>query len=98
MPLIVEVGGRWHDSVPPLLRRLARAYVARTPGFDAAAVGPVVARWAARLSAVLLRGNAAAHRRAGYTPMGTTREDPVEAGPLAHLVPEGDSAYELLVV
>ena len=96
-PLVVETGGRWHPSVPPLLRRLARAYVAKTPGLGSDAVGLVVSRWAARLSAALLRGNAATLRRAGFAP---PRPCPVDLGdsvPLAHVVPEGTSAYELYV-
>ena len=29
VPLVAEVGGRWHPSVPDLVRKWARAYVAR---------------------------------------------------------------------
>ncbi len=100
-PLVVEVGGRWHSSVPPLLRQLAREHVRHAfhPS-EASGLGPVghvVSRWMARLSAALIRGNAAVHRRAGYTPPGPMTADPSPGDPLAHLVPEGDSAYELLV-
>ena len=35
VPLVAETGGRWHPSVPRLVRRLARAYVLRTPGLGA---------------------------------------------------------------
>ena len=64
----------------------ARAYVAGTPGLgdDADAVGPVKARWAARLSAAQLRGNAATLRgnaglrRADFAP--ASRDDVAEAG------------------
>ena len=97
VPLVVEVGGRWHASVPPLLRRWARAYVARAPGLGPEAAGLAVARWAARLSAALLRGNAAALRRAGYSIPPRCDADVGDGAPLAHLVPEGPSAYELLV-
>jgi hypothetical protein len=97
VPLIVEVGGRWHESVPPILRRLARAYVARAPGLEAQAVGLVVSRWAARLSAALLRGNAAVLRRAGYSLPPRCDAEVGDGAPLAHLLPEGPSAYELLV-
>ena len=97
VPLIVETGGRWHPSVPPLLRRWARAYVARTVGLGDDATGLVVARWGARLSAALLRGNAAVHRRAGYAPVATLHSQATHGGPLAHLLPEGESAYELYV-
>ena len=95
VPLIVEVGGRWHESVPLLLLRLARAYVARAPGLEPEAVGLVVSRWAARLSAALLRGNAAVLRRAGYSIPPRCDADIGDGAPLAHLVPEGPSAYEL---
>ena len=67
IPLIVETGGRWHASIPGLVRGLARDYVARTPGLDASAVSAVVARWAARLSAILIRGNGMLFRAAGLS-------------------------------
>jgi len=100
-PLVVEVGGRWHPSVPPLLRRLAREHARHSLDLGAEsgrdAVGLIVSRWMARLSAALIRGNAAVHRRAGYCPPPTRASEPAPGGPLAHLVPEGDSAYELWV-
>ena len=98
VPLVAEVGGRWHDSVPPLLRRLARAYVRRSAGMEAT-IGPalVLARWAARLSAALIRGNCAVFRRAGYAPAAPASSDSSPGGPWAHLVPEGDCTYELSV-
>ena len=65
VPLVVEAGGRWHSSVPALVRGLAREYVARTPGLEASAVSAVVARWAARLSATLIRGNGMLYHAAG---------------------------------
>ena len=100
-PLVVEVGGRWHPSVPLLLRRLAREYLGQSDGCEAPlrslATGPVVSRWMARLSAALLRGNAAVHRRAGYWPPPAVPADTMASGPLAHMVPEGESSYELWV-
>ena len=98
VPLVLEVGGRWHPSVPPLLRRLARAYVLRAPGMDPAA-GPslVLARWMARLSAALIRGNAAVFRRAGYASASLPHEDLLAGGPWPHLVPEGDNVFELFI-
>ena len=83
--------------MPPLLRRLARAYVAKTPGLASDAVGLVVSRWAARLSAALLRGNVATLRRAGFAPLSPCPVDVGDGVPLAHVVPEGTSAYELYV-
>ena len=97
VPLAVEVGGRWHPTVPALLRTWARAYVARALGLGGEAVGLVVARWAARLSAALLRGNAATLRRAGFAPTTPPVAEGGDDGPLAYLLPEGSSAYELLV-
>ncbi len=97
VPLVVEVGDRWHDSVHPLLLRLARAYVVRALGLGPEATGRVMAHWAARLSAALLRGNAAVLRRAGCTPPPWTHVDVADGSPLARLVPEGPSAYELFV-
>ena len=97
LPLVAESGGRWHPEAQTLLRQLARAYVRRTPGFDDSALSAVVSRWATRLSAVLLRGNAAILRSAGWTPRHGPRNAVHLSGPLAHVVPEGDSVYELLV-
>ena len=45
VPLTAEAGGRWHQSVPPLARKLAREYIQRTPGIDEDSCGAVVARW-----------------------------------------------------
>ena len=65
-------------------------------GLDAP--GPVVSRWVARLSAALMRGNAAVHRRAGYwTPPLNVAVEVAQGASLAHLVPEGPSSYELWV-
>ena len=95
-PLVVEDGGRWHPSVPGLIRKLAREYVSRTAGLGTDAVSVIVDRWASRLSAILIRGNGAAVRALGLSPC----EPPLayEGGPgLACCIPEGDCAYELLV-
>ena len=64
VPLVAEIGGRWHPSVPRLVRRLAKDACARSanPGLDIAAT--MAARWGARLSALLIRGNAAVQRAA----------------------------------
>ena len=98
-PLVVEVGGRWHPSVTSLLRRLARESLGQLsdPSGLSHSIGPVVSRWMARLSAALIRGNAAVHRRAGYWPPPVVQAESGVGGPLAHMVPEGDSAYELWV-
>ena len=94
--LVVEAGGRWHSSIPALVRGLARDYVARTPGLDATAVSAVVARWAARLSATLIRGNGLLFRAAGLSAVEEAFPGDAAAG-LACCIPEGDCAYELLV-
>ena len=97
VPLVAEAGGRWHPSVAPLLRQLAREYIARTPGLLDAPVSPVLSRWVARLSATLMRGNAAiVHGLGARLPCAAPR-DAAPSGPLPAVCPEGDSAYELLV-
>ena len=97
VPLVAESGGRWHPEAESLLRQLARAYVRRTAGLGDSALGAVVSRWACRLSATLLRGNAAALRHAGWSPPRIPRDAVPLGGPPGHAVPEGESAYELLV-
>ena len=97
VPLVVEAGGRWHPDAELLLRRLARAYVRRTAGLDNGALGAVVARWSARLSAVLIRGGAAVLRRAGFVGPPVARGAVPHAGSLPHVLPEGESVYDLLV-
>ena len=100
VPLTAEAGGRWHSSVPPLVRKLAREYIQRTPGLDVDsydACGAVVARWGARLSALLIRGNGAVVRAGTLShPIAPHVDVPGNPG-LHDLVPEGDCAYELLV-
>ena len=95
LPLVAEIGGRWHSTVPTLVRRLARAYVQRTP-LLAGAAAAVTARWAARLSALLYRGNAAVVGAARPVLPVSVGRSQVGAG-LPHRLPEGDSSYELLV-
>ena len=55
--LTAETGGRWHHTIPPLVRKLAKEYLRRTPGLEDDALGAIVARWGARLSALLIRDN-----------------------------------------
>mgnify|MGYP003316919635 CR=1 FL=1 len=45
--------------------QLAKEYLQRTPGLEDDALGAVVARWGARLSALLIRGNGAVVRAGG---------------------------------
>ena len=96
VPLVAEVGGRWHSSVPVLVRRLARAYVARTPAL-AGSAAVVTGRWAARLSAALLRGNAAVVQSAQPCDPPFLRDSAPAGVPLPGCSPDGDCAYELLV-
>ena len=96
LPLVAEVGGRWPPSVPRLVRRLAKEYAARNEALDVDATSAVVARWAARLSALLIRGNAAVHRAARARPPADPRPWRAGISPLPHLLPEGDCAYELV--
>ena len=97
VPLVAESGGRWHPDAEALLRQLARAYVRRTAGLGDSALSAVIARWVSRLSATLLRGNAAALRHAGWVPPLTPRDATPLSEPLGHGIPEGDCSYELLV-
>ena len=69
IPLVVETGGRWHSSVPPLVRGLARDVVGQLEGFEAQNQGAIVAWWGARLSALLLRGNVLALRAIAPRPV-----------------------------
>ena len=82
--------------MPLVARRLARAYVERTPALPNSAVASVVSRWAARLSALLLLGNAAVFRFALPEPR-VTHGFGGAPSPLPQLSPEGESTYELLV-
>ena len=92
-----ETGGRWHVSIPPLVRCLAKEYLQRTPGLEDDALGAVVARWGARLSALLIRGNGAVVRAGGPPLAVSPHVDIIGNSGLHDLVPEGDCAYELLV-
>ena len=95
-PLVAEDGGRWHSSVPGLIRKLAREYVARTAGVGDEAVGALVDRWASRLSATLIRGNGAIVRVAGLGSPQPPLGGAAIPG-LACCIPEGACSYELLV-
>ena len=100
VPLVVESGGRWHASVLDLVRRVARAYVQRSPELPEGSEGLVVARWAARLSALLIRGNALVAAEllpAPSPPRAAAPMEEVGIGGLPSHCPEGESAYELLV-
>ena len=67
------------------------------PGLDDDSCGAVKARWGARLSALLIRGNGAVVPAATLShPIAQHVDFPGNPG-LHDLVPEGDSAYELLV-
>ena len=98
VPLTAEAGGRWHPTIPPLVRKLAKEYVWRTPGLEDDALGAIVARWGARLSALLIRGNGVVVRACCDLSWAASPHVDVPGHPsLHHLVPEGDCAYELLV-
>ena len=64
VPLVAEIGGRWHYSVPRLVRQLAKATAARSSARGQDYAAAIAARWGARLSALLIRGNAAVQRKA----------------------------------
>ena len=64
VPLVAEIGGRWHYSVPRLVRQLAKATAARSSAQGQDYAAAIAAGWGARLSALLIRGNAAVQRKA----------------------------------
>ena len=97
VPLVVETGGRWHPSVPSLVRRLARSYVQRTLGLPDHAVAAVVSRWSARLSALLVRGNGLVAREVVPHRPARRGAGAGDADVLPSHCPEAESAYELLV-
>ena len=98
VPLVAEVGGRWHPSVPGLVRNLARERASRYPVFQDEASAALVSRWSARLSALLIKGNAAVVRHSVAIDPAPIRVDSWEGARtgLPHLLPEGDSSYELV--
>jgi hypothetical protein len=101
IPLIVECGGRWHSHTERLILQLSRQAAQRTAGWGAGSEALIRSRWAARLSATLLRGVAQVYLDAlpGLThtgrPWSETGVDGRES--LEHQIPEGPSAYELWV-
>ena len=97
VPLVAEIGGRWHPTVPRLVRKWAKEAADRSNAPDPVQyAAALTARWAARLSALLMRGNAAVQRtlRRGCTASLRPWHD--DAGPLPHLAPVGTSSYELM--
>ena len=55
VPVVGEIGGRWHPSVHGLLQRMARDACRRNPLWGDGAAKAVVRRWGLRLSAVVMR-------------------------------------------
>ena len=96
VPLVVEIGGRWHPTVPRLVRQLAKECAARSTGPGREYSSAIAARWGARLSALLVRGNAAVQRAAKAAPPPAPRPWCAAAGTLPHLLPEGECLYELM--
>ena len=94
IPLTAEVGGRWAQPAVKLLRKLSREYISREPALPSSSLGPVVGRWAARLSAILIRGNAAVVRAGGGEFSPSPEVGISGSHTLAHLVPEGKCTYE----
>ena len=97
VPLVVEIGGRWHPSVPRLVRRLAKDAAGRSPVGDPDRYSAALtARWRARLSALLIRGNAAVQRACQPAFSSAPRPWSADTAPLPHSLPEDVCAYELL--
>ena len=79
-----------------LVRQLAKECAARSPCRDADSIAAATcARWGARLSALLVRGNAACHRAARVALPEEARPWRADAGTLPHLLPEGPCLYEV---
>ena len=98
---MVEIGGRWHSTVPRLVRRLAKEYVASRPALRDNARNTAAfacARWAARLSSILIQGNAAILRATQPAPEIALRPFDGNLPNYPHCIPEGDCEYELLCV
>ena len=96
---MVEIGGRWHSTVPRLVRRLAKEYVASRPALRDNARNTAAfacARWAIRLSAILIQGNAAILRATQTAPDISLRPFIADQVAYPHCLPEGDCEYELL--
>ena len=93
VPLVAEIGGRWHPSVPRLVRRFAKDAASRsvTPSQECATA--LAARWCARLSALLICGNAAVQRAARCEHPAQPRPWCADAAALPHQLPEGVCMY-----
>ena len=81
--------------MPRLVRQLAKECAARTAGPGREYSSAIAARWAARLSALLVRGNAAVQRAARTERCLAPRPWSEGVGALPHLLPEGECLYEL---
>ena len=96
-PLVAEIGGRWHPSVPKLVKRLAKECADRSSGLRGGHLASAIcARWGARLSALIVRGNAAVHRLAQPAEVMEHRLWCEGAPALSHLLPHGSCLYEVL--
>jgi len=99
VPLVVELGGRWHPQVHRLLLVWSREASLRNPLWGDAAAPLLLRRWSRRLSAILLRGIAQVLLEAlpGPTPSDSSPGlvDPLVA--LPQCIPEGASSYELFL-
>ena len=82
--------------MPRLVRQLAKECAARSAGPGREYSSAIAARWAARLSALLMRGNAAVQRAARTDERPVPRPWSEDAGALPHLLPEGECLYELV--
>ena len=78
------------------MRSLAKQCVARNPALPDGAESAAVARWAARLSALLIQGNGAVHRAARTPAPAEPRPWLADSPALPHCVPDGVCSYELL--
>ena len=98
IPLVAEIGGRWHPSVPQLVRRLAKGATLRQGRDDDHFAAMLTSRWSARLSALLIRGNGAVLCAARCKQAPPRRPWDASTSALPHSLPEGDCLYELACV
>jgi len=77
------------------MRQLAKATAARSSARGQDYAAAIAARWGARLSALLIRGNAAVQRKARVVFPLVQRLGCEGAGSLPHSLPEGECLYEL---
>ena len=100
IPLVVELGGRWHPQVHHSLLAWVREACLRNLHWGDSAAPLLLRRWSRRLSALLLRGVAQVLLES--LPGSPHLDTPSPPGPsgiaVPNCIPEGASSYELFLV